>query len=155
MKFIANHMKESFYSFYLRLLPKKRITSKDLGFTTENRVFISENLTQQNQELFIMALNLKREKKLATAYTVNGIVNIKFLKGASPHEIRHKHDFDILLKSTATPADSASQTSAETTTRAIVNHIVGSTPVNVNTNTITPSTSTIIPQHITDETMEI
>lgn len=101
MKFIAVHMKETFFSLYLQLLPNKKITTKDLGYTVENRLIIGENLTQKNQEIFIEANKLKREQKIAQVFTINGIVNIKIQKGGSIHEIRSKQNLDLLLGCTS------------------------------------------------------
>lgn len=99
MKFIATHIKENFYSLYLRLLPKKAISTKDLGFTNDIRVIIGENLTQQNMDIFKAASSLKREKKIAQLFTVNGIVNVKIIKGTKPHEIRDIHQLEMLTNS--------------------------------------------------------
>lgn len=104
MKFAAVYMKETFYNLYLRLLPRKKITSKDLGFSSDTRIIVSENLTQQNHDIFIAASNLKREKKLAQVFTVNGIVNVKIQKGGKTHEIRHKHVLDIIFGESSTIA---------------------------------------------------
>lgn len=86
MKFIALHMKETFFSLYLQLLSKKKISTRDLGFNAENRIIINENLTRNNQEIFFEANKLKWEKKIAQVFSINGIVNIKILKGGSTHE---------------------------------------------------------------------
>lgn len=101
LKFAANHMKEAFYSLYLRLLPKKKLSAKDLGFTVENRIIIGENLSQHNHELFIAASNMKRDKKLSQVFTVNGIVNVKMQKGGKTHEIRHKQQLETLTSTIA------------------------------------------------------
>lgn len=114
MKFIAIHLKETFYNMYLRLLPRKRITSKELGFSTEGRIVIGENLTKQNREIFIAASTLKRDGKLAQVFTVNGIINVKIQKGGTTHEIRHKHVLDIILNGTTT-SSTIENTASKTT----------------------------------------
>lgn len=105
MKFVAVHIKEAFYSLYLRLLPKHKISAKDLGFTSEARIVICENLSRLNHEIFVSAYGMKRENKLAQVYTSNGIVNVKLQKGGTSHVIRHKHQLDMLVHLNApTPA---------------------------------------------------
>lgn len=111
LKFAANHMKEAFYSLYLRLLPKKKLSAKDLGFTIENRIIIGENLSQHNHELFIAASNMKRDKKLSQVFTVNGIVNVKIQKGGRTHEIRHKQQLETLTSTVACTSNSLNNTS--------------------------------------------
>lgn len=98
LKFIAVHLKDTFYSLYLRLLPRKKLSAKDLGFTSENRIFVGENLSQHNFQIFLAANALKHDKKLSNVFTTNGIVNVRIQKAGAIHEIRHKHQLDTLLK---------------------------------------------------------
>lgn len=106
LKFTAIHMKESFYNLYLRLLPNRKITTKDLGLPNETRIIFGENLTKHNMDIFVAASNSKRENKLQQVYTVNGLVNVKIQKGGKAYEIRHKHELEQLINSQTT----ASQT---------------------------------------------
>lgn len=109
VKFIAVHMKEMFYSLYLRMLPNRKLSTKDLLFNTDTRIIIGENLTQLNHEIFLIASALKREKKIAQVFTSNGIVNVKLQRGGVTYEIRHKHNLEQLVGST----HNAEQTTAQ------------------------------------------
>lgn len=97
VKFVAVHMKDTFYSQYLRMLPSRKLTTKDLGFSCDTRIIIGENLSRGNHDIFIAASNLRRENKLAQVFTINGIVNIKLQKGGTTYELRHKHNLDQLM----------------------------------------------------------
>jgi len=44
-------------------LSRQDIASQDLGFSEENRIFINENLTQSNNELFKACLKVRKVKK--------------------------------------------------------------------------------------------
>lgn len=135
LKFAAIHMKESFFGQYLRLLPKKKITSKDLGFATENRIIIGENLSSTNQELFKAASIMKHDKKLAQVFTINGIVNVKVQRGGKTYEIRHKQQLETLTH-TATSSNPASLDTSNATITPDSNNINvtnAQTPANVTT----------------------
>lgn len=137
MKFIAVHMKETFYGLYLSMLPKRKLTAKDVDFSCETRIIIGENLSQSNRDIFVTAWNLKKENKLSQVYTVNGFVNVKILKGGTAYEIRHKHNLELLLRSRTNntheaPTFNRNQTNVTETTSAqsnIQNHEQNDSPM--------------------------
>lgn len=47
--------------------------------------------------IFKAASTLKRDKKLAQVFTVNGIVTVKIIRGTKPYEIRELHQLDMLI----------------------------------------------------------
>lgn len=50
------------------------------GLESKNRVIIGENLTKKNAQIFKLALDMKKNNKIAQTYTENGIVKIKITK---------------------------------------------------------------------------
>lgn len=106
MKFVATCLKDNFYSLYLKRLPKK-ISNKEIGIANDNIIIIGVNLTRYNMEIFKTAKEIQREKKLSSVYTVNGIVNVKILKGGTAYVIRNKQELNQLLsyESTAPAAN--------------------------------------------------
>lgn len=80
----------------MRLLPKKKVSSTDLGFSVDKRLIVGENLSALNHEIFIAASNMKREQKLAQVFTINGLVNVKLQKGGKSYEIRHMQQLETL-----------------------------------------------------------
>ena len=53
----------------------KEITTKTLGFDTENKIYVNESLTQTNGHLFKTArLKLQKSNKCKYVWTVNGVV---------------------------------------------------------------------------------
>lgn len=74
VKFVRRDMKDAFYRARTKL---KGMTSKDLGFTNEQRVFISESLTPMNRELFNEALKVKKDLNFKFIWTSNGRVFLR------------------------------------------------------------------------------
>lgn len=97
MYFVAQHFKDKFYSLYLQKAPLK----PDIFSNDENsRIIIGENLTKFNAAILQHCFALKRDVKLAQAYSFNGIVYIKFKKGKNEpaFPIRNKIDVDVLIE---------------------------------------------------------
>ena len=59
VKFTSRDVREKLYRARKVL---KDITSQDLGFSEENRIFINESLTRCNKELFKDCLKVKKDK---------------------------------------------------------------------------------------------
>lgn len=57
------------------------------GLQSDVPFYVNENLTPHNYDIFKAALRLKKDKVLATAYTVRGIVYVKKLDGDKPFPI--------------------------------------------------------------------
>ena len=66
VKFTSRDVREKLYRARKVL---KDITSQDLGFSEENRVFINESLTQCNKELFEGCLKVKKDKGFKFLWT--------------------------------------------------------------------------------------
>lgn len=55
----------------------------NLDLPQSNRIVVGEFLTAKNASIFKRAQILKKERKIAQVYTVNGLVKIRFTKGKS------------------------------------------------------------------------
>ena len=70
VKFTSSDIREKLYRARKVL---KDITSQDLGFSEENRIFINESLTHSNNELFKDCLKVKKDKDFKFLWTYGGI----------------------------------------------------------------------------------
>ena len=69
VKFTSRDIREKLYRARKVL---KVITSQDLGFSEENRIFINESDTQSNKELFKDCLKVKKDKGFKFSWTSEG-----------------------------------------------------------------------------------
>ena len=69
VKFVSRDVREQIYRARKVL---KDLTSQDLGYSEENRIFINESLTQSNKELFRDCLKVKKEKGFKFLWTNGG-----------------------------------------------------------------------------------
>lgn len=69
VKFTSRNVREKLYRTRKIL---KDITSQDLGYSEENRIFINESLTQSNKELFKDCLKVKKDKGFKFLWTNGG-----------------------------------------------------------------------------------
>lgn len=97
LHFSSIQQKEHFYSMYLSKMPLK---PENIDLQKDLKIFIGESLTQVNAQIFKYALGMKKEKKVAQVFTVDGLVKVKFVKGPQQraHTIRHNMQLDTLLK---------------------------------------------------------
>jgi hypothetical protein len=77
VKFCSKLEKQFFFKKYL---VKRELNLTNIGFETPGRIFVNENLTEANQKIMKAAWNLKKNNKLASVNSYNGIVHIKKLK---------------------------------------------------------------------------
>lgn len=78
LHFAILRQKQQFYSLYLSKMP---LDPTNFGLEKKNRIVIGEHLTAKNALVFKHALAMKKDNKIAQAFTENGIVKIKFTKG--------------------------------------------------------------------------
>ena len=69
VKFVRRDIKDKFYRARKNL---KNLTAANFDFESSNKIFINENLTRKNKELFNSGLNIKREKGYKFIWTNNG-----------------------------------------------------------------------------------
>lgn len=70
---ITNH-RNDFYSKYLR---ERSLTLDQIGFKSTNRIYVNENLTTTDRALKAKALIAKKQGKLESVFTKNGIICVK------------------------------------------------------------------------------
>ena len=92
VKFVRRDTKDAFYQARMKL---KDMTSKALGFSDENRMFISESLSPANRELFNEAYKLKKDLDYKFLWTSNGRV---FLRATEASSVISIHSLDLVKK---------------------------------------------------------
>lgn len=99
IKFLAPHLKESFYKKYMELLAnKKQLTLDMLGMgSNKERLTIGENLTPQHQKIFAACMALKKDGKIAQVFTSNGLTHIKIKRGEHATALKTQRDLDLTL----------------------------------------------------------
>jgi hypothetical protein len=68
-------------------------------FIVITRIYISENLTKHNREIFDAALNLKKDGKLVSVSTFHGTVSVKLAPTDRPKQIMCLADLDSFFTS--------------------------------------------------------
>jgi hypothetical protein len=74
LRFTNIHDKNLFHREYFR---HRTLNLSDIGLHTNQRIYITENLTKKRQELFTAAMKLRREKQLYSVSTSRGVVMIR------------------------------------------------------------------------------
>lgn len=94
--FAVRHQKQMFYSFYLNKMP---LDPKKYGLPEDKRIILGENLTRKNAQLFKKAQLLRKEKKIAQAFTEDGLVKVRFAKGKNEktHIIRNSIELETIV----------------------------------------------------------
>lgn len=111
VKFVANHIRNDFYSHYLKKIAAKQpIMSENIGLPKGTRIIIGENLTAKNFAIFIEASKLKRENKLCTVFTQDGLVQVKANKNTKATAIRSPRQLESFI--IANPPTATTSTTA-------------------------------------------
>lgn len=63
-------------NFFFKYIKHKSLNLSELGFSTPARVFIGENLSKHNYEVFRKCISLKKNGQISKCYTKNGLVYI-------------------------------------------------------------------------------
>lgn len=92
---ITNHRKD----FYFKYLQSRSFTLDQLGFSSRDRIFVNENLTVTARSIKSKALLAKKNGKLYSVITRDGII---YVKKTSESESRRVETEDELLKITQT-----------------------------------------------------
>ena len=74
VKFVRREMRERLYRSRKRL---KSITTADLGFSVDKKIFINESLTPKNKELFKDCLKFKNDKSYKFLWTNAGKIFLR------------------------------------------------------------------------------
>lgn len=91
VKFAFKLDKTTFHNKYFR---KKNLNLTDLGYEAAARVYVAENLTKKNQQIFGAAMKLKKEGALSSVSTHYGIVSVTKTQGGGRTTIRDLADLD-------------------------------------------------------------
>jgi hypothetical protein len=85
VKFARQLDKNEFYRRYFR---HKNLNLTEIGFQLNQRIYITENLTKQDQEIHAEAMRLRHERKLFSVTTSRGVVLVRRNKDDRPIQIR-------------------------------------------------------------------
>lgn len=97
MKFVASHIRNTFYGLYLNKATREPILSEHINLPQGSTIRISEVLTPQNQTIFTEAIKAKRDKKLLKVKTVDGLVRVKATQPEGFVTIRSHRELDLYI----------------------------------------------------------
>jgi hypothetical protein len=81
-------------AFHRKYFAHKTLSLSEIGFQSDQRVYITENLTKYNQEIYAAAMKLKADKKLHSVSTSQGVVSVKRAVGDRPMPIMLKSELN-------------------------------------------------------------
>lgn len=91
-------------NFVLKSISKYRRDNKttmclrNAGFDSNQPIYINENLTPHNHQIFKAALRLKKDKKILSAYTMRGLVYVRKHDTIDPILIEFIEEMDRLFR---------------------------------------------------------
>lgn len=74
VQFAFTNQRHDFYGRYLR---SRCLTLRHIGFQSDNRVYVNENLIPTARTIKAEALDLKKEGKITSVYSRNGVIYVK------------------------------------------------------------------------------
>lgn len=95
VKFVRRETRDHFYKGR-KLLRDKSTRDLDLARYSENKIYISENLTQANKDLFKESLKVKKDLKYKFIWTFYGRTYLRKDSESPAVAILKKSDLDIL-----------------------------------------------------------
>lgn len=93
-KLYDNWAKHELMSCYFK---RMNLSLKDIGFKSTSRIFINENLTQSNREIFKLASEAKKAGHIVKFFTRNGLVHVLRSENAKPICIHHTGELEQML----------------------------------------------------------
>lgn len=148
VKFVATHIRNSFYGLYLAKATKEPILTEHFRLPQGGTVRIGKMLTPHNQLIFTEALKLKRDKKLLKVNTSDGLVRVKTMQSERFAPIKSKRELEIYIasRSKASPSElngtpTSSMNAKTVSTSSIITTKSTSTP-NTTKTTTTPTAKT-------------
>ncbi|KAL9707703.1 hypothetical protein quinque_011221 [Culex quinquefasciatus] len=87
--FESKYKRNEFMKAYFQ---KANLSLKDLGFPSDGRIYINENLSAQNYSAFQQAMGWKREKKIHSVKVSDGMVFVTTSKEAKAHQDLSTHE---------------------------------------------------------------
>jgi hypothetical protein len=94
IKFVSRLVKEE---FWIKRKVKRNLKATDLGFSSENSIYINESLTHANRELLRMTRVAARQKGYTQVWTSNCSIFVRREKGSQLIKITSTNDIDLLL----------------------------------------------------------
>ena len=89
VKFAKCDVKDNFYHARKQL---KDLTTRDLGYSEKNKIFLAESLTERNWILFKDCLKVKKDMEFKFIWTLNGKIFMRKDKDSAVHHINNKGD---------------------------------------------------------------
>lgn len=94
VEFSLKNDRDDFYSAYLK---NRELKLRDVGLNSDARIYVNENLTLAARKLKVLALQLKRDGKLASVFSKQGIVHVKRTPADPPVPIHEECDLTALV----------------------------------------------------------
>lgn len=88
--------------FFKQYFAAERLCASMIGYTTASRIYVNENLTKRNFEIFKAARNLKKDGKISRFSTQRGRVFIKFPMSEVIYTVESLDHLHILCQQNAT-----------------------------------------------------
>lgn len=98
IKFWSSGAKNDFFNAYMS---KRNLCVTNIGFTTPSRIYINENLTKRNFEIFRLARKMKSERKIFQYHTYNGRISVKLNAESRQIGIDSKDQLYSLIENSA------------------------------------------------------
>ena len=70
----------------------KDLTTRDLGYSEKNKIYLAESLTERNRILFKDCLKVKKDMEFKFIWTLNGKIFMRKDKDSAVHHINNKED---------------------------------------------------------------
>jgi hypothetical protein len=83
--------------FFRRYFQHKHLNLSEIGFNTRQRIYITENLTKQDQEVHAAAMQLRHERKLSSVSTSRGVVMVRRRREDRPVPVKAVSELKELL----------------------------------------------------------
>jgi hypothetical protein len=104
VKFVRTSDKVEFFRRYFQ---HKHLNLSEIGFNARQRIYITENLTKQDQEIHAAALKLRHERKLFSVSTLRGVVMVRRSREDRPVPVKAVSELQELLDDGAKQDDDA------------------------------------------------
>lgn len=91
VEFAIRATRDEFYSAYLR---KRDLKLRHIGLDSDRRIYINESLTIEARKLKSRALHLKKEGRLTSVYTKQGVLYVKPATNESSVVIQSERDLN-------------------------------------------------------------
>lgn len=92
VKFINRDFSRQFMTCYLKY---KTLNLSNIGFNTASRIYVNENLTKTNRDLFRHCITTKKNLSIIqNVFTKDGLVHVKFIGMAKPTYVRSINEFN-------------------------------------------------------------